>query len=66
MGRAGGTSYETAATPRTVVKVELFCEACGERASFDGIGGEWCRECETSQHLVPREKLYRLVEIALD
>jgi hypothetical protein len=55
-----------ATTARNVVEVEYMCGCCGARSTFDGVGGEWCAECETSEQLVPRERLYRLVEIDLD
>ena len=68
MARGSGGNHTTAraATPRTVVKQEFVCEECGSKSRFDGNGGKWCPVCETSDYLVRRERLYRLVEIALD
>lgn len=67
MGRGEASNIEAApGAPRTVVGVEYVCSACGERSSFDGIGGEWCRDCGTAEHLVAKERLYRLVEMSLD
>ena len=49
--------------PRTVVRTRFICADCGNTSAFDGVSGEWCAICETDEHLVRAETLYRLVEI---
>ena len=69
MGRGKGISAasgSSADSPRNVLRVELHCSRCGQRSAFDGNGGEWCPRCRSAEHLVKRERLYRLVELALD
>jgi hypothetical protein len=50
---------------RTVLQTAYICEACGSPSSFDGLGGEWCPRCESSEHLAKRQTLYRLVDVQL-
>jgi len=38
--------------------VSFRCAACGSPSSFDGNGGEWCRDCQTDEHLVRVERLF--------
>jgi hypothetical protein len=67
MGRGQGIdNLKAAETPRSVLRVEHHCQACGSQSTFDGHGGEWCPKCRTDRHLQPEERLYQLVEIDLD
>lgn len=67
MGRARRSTHATAREiPRNVVTSERVCSHCRRPSAFDGAGGEWCANCQTAEHLVARERLYRLVEIELD
>ncbi len=61
-----GQEQQAAPVPRSIVRTTLECSICGNESAFDGIGGEWCPNCETAAHLEPREQLYRLVEIELN
>jgi hypothetical protein len=52
--------------PRSVVQTMLFCGFCGSPSSFDGLGGEWCSDCKTAEHLEKSEFLYRLVPLDIN
>jgi hypothetical protein len=41
------------------------CSMCGSESSFNGNGGEWCAECETSRHLVAYTARYEMVAVSI-
>lgn len=72
MGRAGGDrGFELPETgfaadpliPRNIVRKLYVCSQCSNASTYDSIGGEWCSECETAEHLVKEERLFKIVDI---